>query len=152
MRACALSNTQSATALPLRPGRVLPRMIPIFNSRMAVLSGLASLEHSCHRILGYLNVQVSGLDFTNGAIPQAGCRRHRYRPEMVDAGTTPGVAGSYFDARPATHGAGSSAATGLPTQLHRVLRARRPIRSAQPHDADERARSADQRRALAVVT
>ena len=39
MRACALSNTQSATALPLRPGRVLPRMIPIFNSLTAVLSG-----------------------------------------------------------------------------------------------------------------
>src|SRR3954469_9558373 len=33
-----LGQTQSATALPLRPGRVLPRMIAIFSSLTRVLS------------------------------------------------------------------------------------------------------------------
>src|ERR1700757_1220714 len=112
---------------------------------------MASLERSCHRISYDLNVQVSRLDCGNGAIPTAGCCR-RFRPEMVDACPTRGLAGRHADARAATHGAGGSAATRLPTQLHRVLRARRIVRAARPHDADERARRAHQRGALAVVT
>src|SRR5882757_9397096 len=103
MRACALSNTQSATALPLRPGRVLPRMIPIFNS-LIVLSADISLERSCYDNAIDLNVQVNRIDYWNGAISQAGCRG-RYRPEMVDAGTTRGLAGPHAAARPATHSA-----------------------------------------------
>src|ERR1700752_490326 len=71
---------------------------------------------------------------------------------MVDAGTTRGLAGPHADACPATHSAGGSAATRLPAQLRRVLRTCRIVRAARPHDADERARRAHQRRALAVVT
>jgi hypothetical protein len=62
MRACALSNTQSATAFPLRPGRVLPRMIPMFNSLMAVPKRMGLLERSCSDSIHDLNIQVNRLD------------------------------------------------------------------------------------------
>ena len=56
---------------------------------------MASLERSCHYNVHDLNVQVNRIDSNNGAIPQAGCRRDRYRPETVDAGTTRGLAGPH---------------------------------------------------------
>jgi hypothetical protein len=47
--------------LPLRPGRVLPRMIAIFNSLTAVLSGgrWFTFEPSSEHKGGNLKVQVS---------------------------------------------------------------------------------------------